>query len=59
MKFVSPPYPVEARNLMGEAFIVGKCNSSTEGFTMSDGDTSPPGLLDNLLDFLALRLNAT
>ncbi|XP_045447698.1 probable glutamate receptor [Melitaea cinxia] len=59
MQFVSPPYPVEARNLMGEAFIVGKCNSSTEGFTMSDGDTSPPGLLDNLLDFLALRLNAT
>ncbi|XP_047530426.1 probable glutamate receptor [Vanessa atalanta] len=60
MRSVNAPYPVEARNLMGEIFIVGRCNSSKDGSTVSDEEaSSTPELLDNVLDFLTQRLNAT
>ncbi|XP_064072067.1 probable glutamate receptor [Vanessa tameamea] len=60
MRSVNAPYPVEARNLMGEIFIVGRCNSSKGGSTLSDEEaSSTPELLDNVLDFLTQRLNAT
>ncbi|XP_050347210.1 probable glutamate receptor [Nymphalis io] len=60
MSSLSAPYPVEARNLMGEVLIVGRCNSSIDGTTLPDEETSStPDLLDNVLDFLTKRLNAT
>ncbi|XP_046962239.1 uncharacterized protein LOC124531762 [Vanessa cardui] len=60
MRSVNAPYPVEARNLMGEMFIVGRCNSSNDGSTLSDEEASTtPDLLDNVLNFLTQRLNAT
>ncbi|XP_069356383.1 probable glutamate receptor isoform X2 [Maniola hyperantus] len=60
MSLVDIPYPVEARNFMGEKFIIGRCNSSAEGSTALDDDgPSAPELLDDILQFLTLRLNAT
>ncbi|XP_039751005.1 probable glutamate receptor isoform X1 [Pararge aegeria] len=61
MSLVDIPYPVEARNFLGEKFIVGRCNSSVEGSAtaLDDDGPSAPQLLDDILQFVALRLNAT
>ncbi|XP_052739573.1 glutamate receptor ionotropic, kainate 3-like [Bicyclus anynana] len=60
MSSVETPYPVEARNFMREKFIVGRCNCSEDKSTAVDDDgPSAPELLDDILQFLTLRLNAT
>ncbi|CAK1540461.1 unnamed protein product [Leptosia nina] len=60
MSFVQMPYPVEARNLLGEELIIGRCNyTSDEQPAPGEDGSSAPELLDDLLYFLTVRLNAT
>ncbi|KAG7306388.1 hypothetical protein JYU34_009018 [Plutella xylostella] len=58
MSGVEAPYPVEARSFLGEALVVGRCNSSAGAPGADDGPSSP-ALLDDTLHFLAVKLNAT
>ncbi|CAF4848081.1 unnamed protein product [Pieris macdunnoughi] len=53
------PYPVEARNFMGEKLIVGRCNYTDEKPLPDQDGPSAPGLLDDLLHFLIVRMNGT
>lgn len=60
MSYVEVPYPVEARNFLGENLIVGRCNTSGDGTQSLDDDRqSATALLDDVLYFLAVRLNST
>ncbi|XP_053613152.1 uncharacterized protein LOC128676810 [Plodia interpunctella] len=60
MSGVDPPYPVEARNFLGEKLTVGRCNGSADGSTsLEDDGPSAPTLLDDVLYFLTVRLNTT
>ncbi|CAH0714308.1 unnamed protein product, partial [Brenthis ino] len=60
MTSVSSPYPVETRKFMGEKFVFGRCNASIESSASLEEDgLSAPDMLDDILSFLALRLNAT
>lgn len=60
MTSVSFPYPVEARKFMGEKFVFGRCNASSEASaSLEEGGLSAPEMLDDILSFLTLRLNAT
>lgn len=60
MSLVQPLYPVEARNFMGDKFIFGRYNASTEeSLSLDDNGKTAPEVLDDVLSFLSLRLNAT
>lgn len=62
MSGVDIPYPVEARNFLGEELIFGRCNSSDGTPTLDDdggdGPTSPASM-DDVLHYFTVRLNAT
>ncbi|XP_072938862.1 uncharacterized protein [Epargyreus clarus] len=54
------PYSVEERNFLGEELIVGRCNISDDGTTVMDDERpAAPVLLDDILDFINIRLNIT
>ncbi|XP_059050067.1 uncharacterized protein LOC131845070 [Achroia grisella] len=60
MSAVEVPYPVEARNFLGEELKVGRCNSTGDGSSsLEDDEPSAPALLDDVLHFLTYRLNST
>ncbi|XP_075974969.1 putative glutamate receptor isoform X3 [Anticarsia gemmatalis] len=60
MSAVEAPYPVEARNFLGEKLIIGRCNSTMDGSPSLDDDGPPAGpMLDDILHFLTVRLNTT
>lgn len=60
MSTVAVPYPVEARNLLGEDLIVGKCNLSRDDTPSLDNDgPSASVLLDDVLNYLTVRLNTS
>ncbi|CAG9578847.1 unnamed protein product [Danaus chrysippus] len=60
MALVESPFPTEARNFMGEYFKVGRCNYSEDTQSASDNEgPSAPELLDDVLQTLSIRLNAT
>ncbi|XP_060803740.1 uncharacterized protein LOC106141045 [Amyelois transitella] len=60
MSGVEPPYPVEARNFLGEVLTVGRCNGTADGSPSLDDDgPSAPALLNDVLHFLTVRLNTT
>ncbi|OWR43605.1 glutamate receptor 1 [Danaus plexippus plexippus] len=60
MALVESPFPTEARNFMGEYFKVGRCNYSEHTQSASDNEgPSAPELLDDVLQTLSIRLNAT
>lgn len=58
MALVDTPFPVEARNFLGEELIIGRCNSTDDGTLIQDdeGPSSGP-MLDDILNFLTIRLN--
>ncbi|CAD0199780.1 unnamed protein product [Chrysodeixis includens] len=60
MSAVEVPFPVEARNFLGEQLVVGRCNSTDDGNPSldDDGPTAEP-MLDDILRFLTVRLNTT
>lgn len=54
------PYPVEARNFLGEELTVGRCNFSSDSSpALEDDGPSAPASLDDVLHFLTVRLNTT
>lgn len=60
MSQMETPYPVEARNFLGEELIVGRCNSSNDGSpSLEDDGPSAPASLDDVLHFFTIRLNTT
>ncbi|KAM3964291.1 glutamate receptor U1 [Aphomia sociella] len=60
MSGVEVPYPVEARNFLGEELTVGRCNSTGDGSSsLEDEEPSAPALLDDVLHYLTFRLNST
>ncbi|XP_041988167.1 glutamate receptor 2-like [Aricia agestis] len=58
MSLVDSPYPVEARQFMGERLVVGRCNA-TEEKSPDEDTTSSAALMDDVLQFLSVQLNAT
>ncbi|XP_035433718.2 uncharacterized protein LOC118265111 [Spodoptera frugiperda] len=57
---VEVPYPVEARNFLGEELVVGRCNSTGDGNpSLEDDGPSAEEMLDDILHFLTVRLNTT
>lgn len=59
MSGVEQPYPAEARNFLGEVMVVGRCNCTGEGAPTDDDGPIAPASVDDVLHFLAVRLNAT
>lgn len=61
MSGVDSPYPADIRNFLGEEMVVGRRNVSTTDETSSLDDEGPsaPNLLNDVLHFLTVRLNAT
>ncbi|CAB3223642.1 unnamed protein product [Arctia plantaginis] len=60
MSLVDAPFPVEARNFLGEELIIGRCNSTDDGSLTRDDDGPSSGpMLDDILNFLTIRLNTT
>ncbi|KAF9413281.1 hypothetical protein HW555_008447 [Spodoptera exigua] len=60
MSGVEVPYPVEARNFLGEELVVGRCNSTGDGNpSLEDDGPSAEEMLDDILHFLTVRLNTT
>ncbi|XP_022834108.1 probable glutamate receptor [Spodoptera litura] len=60
MSGIEVPYPVEARNFLGEELVVGRCNSSGDGNpSLEDDGPSAEDMLDDILHFLTVRLNTT
>lgn len=60
MSAVEAPYPVEARNFLGEELVVGRCNFTGDGSPSLDDDgPSAEPMLDDILHFLSVRLNTT
>ncbi|CAH2991360.1 unnamed protein product [Chilo suppressalis] len=60
MSGVHTPYPVDVRNFLGEELVVGRCNFTEDGTPSLDNEgPSAPALLDDVLNFLTAKLNAT
>ncbi|KOB69402.1 Glutamate receptor delta-2 subunit [Operophtera brumata] len=59
MSGVDIPYPVEARNFLGEELIFGRCNSTDGTPSLDDDGPTSPTALDDVLHFFMVRLNAT
>ncbi|KAL4715512.1 hypothetical protein ACJJTC_009138 [Scirpophaga incertulas] len=60
MSVVEIPYPVEARNFLGEQLVIGRCNFTDDGSQSLDDEGPPaPVLLDDILRFLSIKLNTT
>ncbi|CAG4985926.1 unnamed protein product [Colias eurytheme] len=60
MALMEMPYPVEARNFMGETLIVGRRNCSVDdNSALDEENTSAPELLNDLLFFLTVKMNGT
>lgn len=60
MSYVDDPYPVEARDFLGEEMVVGRCNSTGDGVPVAEDEgPSAPASLDDVLHFISVRLNTT